>query len=89
MDRPVVSGEVANEAFDHSFGQSSFLVELEDIKDVAGMLPIHSRQQLAAVEFVRMKKRDFDIGEEGVNPLFPFPERLPSVFSALGVKANS
>jgi hypothetical protein len=24
-----------------------------------------------------------------VNPLFPFPDRLPSVFSALGEKANS
>jgi hypothetical protein len=23
------------------------------------------------------------------NPLFPFPDRLPSVFSALGEKANS
>jgi hypothetical protein len=25
----------------------------------------------------------------GVNPLFPFPDRLSSVFSALGEKANS
>jgi hypothetical protein len=27
--------------------------------------------------------------KEGVNPLFPFPDRLSSVFSALGEKANS
>jgi len=27
--------------------------------------------------------------EKAVNPLFPFPDRLPSVFSALGEKANS
>jgi hypothetical protein len=29
------------------------------------------------------------ISDEGENPLFPFPDRLSSVFSALGEKANS
>jgi hypothetical protein len=43
MDWPIVSGEVANEAFDDSIGQPILFVEFQDVEDVAGMLPIHGR----------------------------------------------
>ena len=35
------------------------------------------------------KKIEFIFLELDANPLFPFPDRLSSVFSALGEKANS
>jgi hypothetical protein len=54
-----------------------------------GLLPeADSRDQIARNLGISANN-DFAMLERIGNPLFPFSDRLPSVFSALGEKANS
>ncbi|MCY1380477.1 hypothetical protein D9M69_683030 [compost metagenome] len=57
MDGAIVTCEVDDEALDHAIGDATPLIELPHIKQVAGMLTIKRRHQLASVEFVAVQHR--------------------------------
>ena len=50
MDRAVVSGEIADEAFDDLRGQPSALKESVNVEEIPRMLAIQRRDELAAIQ---------------------------------------
>ena len=61
-----MAGKIAYETFNDSWSQSAVSIEFQYVEQVTGMLPVHGRYQLAAIEFVEMKHRDLEIREENV-----------------------
>ena len=53
MDRPVVAGQIDDERPADAGGYSFVSEELHYIEQITGMLPVHGRNQLAAVHVLQ------------------------------------
>ncbi len=57
MHRTIVPGEMADKTLDHLRCESTALEETPKIEDVARILAIHRRDELAALKFRRGQNR--------------------------------
>jgi hypothetical protein len=64
MQWAVMSGEVANETFDHLVSDAAGLEKAMDIEQIAGVLTVQSCDQFAAVQLSCGQHRDMNFGGE-------------------------
>jgi hypothetical protein len=64
MDRSVVACEIRNEAVNKRGLPAELLEHLHHIEDIAGVLPIHGRDEFASVEFRSVENRQNDVACE-------------------------